>query len=220
MRFHKSILFAAALSLLPLASQARSIKSDPTLSVDGMTFNDFSCTVAKGGSAGPNTCGPIHVSTVTQPGDGLRFSSEFKASSFGSVSFDDATINYHVSSKTGIDAIGLDFDGAFYGYAISSVTESIYNSDGQQVGFARVVCGTEPGCSYWDAMSLDGRYKDLWVKQDIDVASFVGGANIGYIDDVFNNATAPEPASIGLVGASLLGVAILGRRRIKAVTKA
>jgi hypothetical protein len=220
MRFHKSILLAAALSLLPLASQARSIKSDPTLSVDGMTFNDFSCKVTREGSAGPNACGPIGVSIMTHPGAGLLFSSEFKADSFRSVSFDDATIDYHVKSNTGINAIGLDFDGAFYGSAISSVTESIYNSDGQQIGSLKVACGIEPGCSYWDAVSLDGSYKDLWVKEDIDVASFVGGANISYIHDTFDAAVAPEPSSMAMLGAGLLGIAALRRRRAKPVATA
>ncbi len=219
MRFCKSILLTAAISLLPLASQATTVKSDPTLSIDGLTFNDFSCNVTSGGIASPGGCGKIAVSTITHPGTGLQFSSGFTAGSFGFVSFDDATINYHLTSNAPIDSIGLDFNGTFYGYAISSVTETVYSGD-KEVGFATVACGTGAGCTRTDNISLDGSFTNLWVTKDINVSSFLGISQISYIDQTFDAASAPEPSSIAMIGAGLLGVAALRRRRAKGVTKA
>ncbi len=42
MRFFKLILITAAISLLPLASQAANVKSSPTRSMGSMTLDDFS----------------------------------------------------------------------------------------------------------------------------------------------------------------------------------
>jgi PEP-CTERM motif len=219
MRFCKSIFLAAAVCLLPLASQASSIKSDPTLSIGGMTFDDFSCNVTTVHHASPHSCGSIAVLPINWPAPGVQFWSDFNAHSDGYISFDDATINYHVASGTAINSVGLDFDGTFYGYAISAVTESIY-SNGMKVGFATIACGTEVGCTYSDTVLLDGSYNNLWVTEHIDVGSFVGVANIAYVTNTFDAATAPEPASIGLVGAALIGVAALYRRRSKQAASA
>ncbi len=216
MRFCKSILLTAAVCLLPLASQATGVKSDPTLSVGGMTFHDFSCNVTKVGAASPYGCGSIDVLPINWPAPGVQFWSDFNAHSNGYISFDDADINYHVTSHAAINSVSLDFDGTFYGYAISAVTESIY-SNGMKVGFATIACGTEVGCNYTDTIALDGSYKNLWVTEHIDVGSYVGVANIAYVSDTFDPVPAPEPASIGLVGGALLGVAALGRRRRKEV---
>ncbi len=217
MRFCKSIFLTAAVCLLPLAGQATSVRSKPTLSIEDITFDDFSCHVTKE-HATPRGCGSIDVSAFSWPGAGLDFWSHYNAHSDGLLAFDDASIKYHVTSNTPIDSIGLSFDGTFWGSAISSVTETVYNA-GHKVGFAEVACVTDTDCTRSDTVFLDGSYKDLWVTESIDVASLTGVANIVWVNDSFGTA-APEPASIGLVGAALIGVAFLGRRRAKAVTTA
>lgn len=216
MRFSKSILITAAAALLPLVSQAATVSSNPTLSISGLTFNDFSCDVTYGGVASPGGCGQIAVSTITQPGTGIQFSSGFTAGSLYFVSFDDATINYHVTSASGLNQIGLDFNGTFYGYAVSSVTETVYN-DGKQVGFASVACGTDIGCTRQENISLNGSYNDLYVTKDINVSSYLGLAQISYVDQTF--APAPEPASFAMLGIGLLGAGLL-RSRSKTAVKA
>ena len=218
MRFSKAILLSAATMMLPFLGQATSVSSDPTLMVGGMTFNDFSCNVTHQGVAGPRGCGMIAVSTITHPGTGIQFSSGFSAGSIGFVSFDDATINYHVNSAKGIDTVGLDFNGTFYGYAVSSVTETIFNGDGKEVGFASVACGPNSlgvGCKRTDSIKLDGTYTNLYIQKDINVSSFVGLSEISYVDQTFANA--PEPSSFAMLGAGLLGAAGLLRRRAKSV---
>ncbi len=214
MSFSKAILFSAATLVLPFMSFATPVVPSPTLSVAGLNFNNFTCSVTGEGPAFPSKCGSIDVATITHPGNGIQISSGFTAFPF---SFSDATINYHVSSAAGIDMVGLDFNGSFHGYAISSVTETIYNAAGTQVGFASVSCakGFLGGCERTDNIHLNGSYNDLYIQKDINVSSFIGEAQISYIDQTFSTATAPEPSSIALLGSGLLTAAALLRRRAK-----
>lgn len=214
MRFTKAILVSAASLLLPLLGQATPVNTVGTLSVGGLSFDNFACSVTKQGVAGPTSCGKIDVSTISNPAQGIQFSSGFLAGSLGFLSFDDATINYHVTSAAGIDKIGLDFNGTFYGWAISSVTETVKDSNNNIVGFATVQCGPGAiGCTRSDSIALNGVYNDLYVVKDINVSSFVGLAQISYVDQTFS--LAPEPGSLAMLGAGLLGVAGLLRRRSK-----
>ena len=214
MRFDKAILLTVAVSLLPLVVQGGSVKSNPTLSSGGVTFSDFSCKVTNVHGASPNSCGSVDVSAINWPADGLQFSSDFNANSNKHLSFDNTTLKYLVTSDSAINSIGLDFDGTFYGEAISSVTETFYNN-GHQVGFAEIACGTAVGCTRSNSITLDGSFKDLWVTENIDVASYLGVANIVYVNNTFDSAVAPEPSSLALIGAGLMGVAALRRRTRK-----
>ena len=214
MQFSKQIILAAIAMIAPAVIHAAPMNA-PALSIDGLNFDSFACSISKGGVlANPNNCGQVNVATITNPGVGIEFSSGFNA--MGS-SFDDATINYHVSSKTGINNVGLDFNGLFEGFAVSSVTESIFNSAGTQVGFASVSCGANAGCTRTDNIALLGSYDDLYVQKDISVASASGGhAGISIVDQTFATA-APEPSSIALMGSGLLAAGALLRRKAKQV---
>ncbi len=218
MRFSKVILLSAVAAVLPLASQANpvSVTGNPTLSIAGLDFNDFSCTVTKGGVlASPNKCGQIKVGTITSPGTGIAFTSGFNAG-FGS--FDDAVIRYSVSSNTGISNIGLNFNGDFMGLAISSVVETVF-SGSTEVAKAVVSC-SPLGCNDSDNIALNGIYNDLNVEKDIFVGgSYVGDASISIVNQTFDGPAAPEPASFAMLGTGLLGAAGLLRRRAKAAAK-
>lgn len=210
-KFTKSILVAAAACVIPLASYAGPVTNNPSLSIDGLNFGGFSCSVTKGGfAATPDNCRQINVSTITSPGVGLEFNSGFTAAP---LSFDDAVIKYHVSSGAGINSVGLDFNGTFWGLAVASVTESVFNGN-QLVGFAQVSCGTEVGCNRTDTIMLDGAYNNLYIEKDINVSGFFGVAQASIIDQTFGT-DAPEPASFALFGGGLLGVALLLRKRVK-----
>ncbi|HEX4170005.1 MAG TPA: PEP-CTERM sorting domain-containing protein [Bryobacteraceae bacterium] len=218
MRFTKSLLIAAVTLLAPFISHASPVlvTSDPTLSIGGMTFNDFTCSITKGGFiATPSNCSQIKVGTITTPGTGIEFNSGFSAA-FGS--FDDAVLSYKVSSDTGISNIGLNFDGDFLGLAVSSVVETVF-SGGTEVGQATVSCSPF-GCNDSDTISLNGSYNNLSVEKDIYVgASYIGIATDSIIDQTFD-ASAPEPSSFMLLGTAFLGVGGLIRRRAKATIKA
>ena len=213
MRFSKSLLITAAAALLPLISQAAPITPSPTLSVAGLTFNNFTCSLSKGGVlADPGHCSQIDVSTITQPANGLQISSGFVAA-LGS--FDDAVLTYNVSSKSGIGAVGLDFNGTFEGLAVSKVTESVFSGN-NLVGFATVSCDPA-ACNRTDDILLNGDYSNLHIEKDILVAAAFGEADISIVDQTFS--TAPEPASFAMLGIGLLGAGLI-RRRAKAVVKA
>ena len=209
MHFSKALLFSAATLLLPFIGSAATISPSLTLSTAGLNFNQFSCAVTGEGSAFPTSCGSLDVQTINHPGNGIQISSGFTA--FPS-SFSDATIDYHVSSGAGIHMVGLDFNGTFYGYAISSITETVYNGAGQQVGFAEVSCtkGFLGGCHQTDNIALNGLFHDLYIQKDIRVSSFLGESQISYVDQTFSGA--PEPSSFALLGTGLLAAGLLRRR--------
>ncbi len=218
MRFSKSILIAAVTVIAPLISQADTVSSNPTLSVAGLTFNNFSCAVTGEGAQTPSSCDAINVMTITQPGNGIQFSSGFSTS--GKNSFTDAEINYNVSSVKGVDTVGLDFNGNFWGRAIASVTETIFN-DGVEVGKAYVACGSgNAGCTMTDNITLTGLFTDLYIQKDIQLDSYArnAGANLSYVDQTFS--AAPEPSSIAMLAGGLLAGVGLLRRRAKGAVKA
>jgi hypothetical protein len=211
MRFSKSILLTATALLVPYFSQAASVTSNPTLSVAGLTFNDFTCSLSNGGLlADPSSCQQINVNTITQPGSGIQISSGFVAA-LGS--FDDAVLTYNVSSTSGIGVVGLDFNGTFEGLAVSQVTESVYSGN-ELVGFAKVSCDAL-ACDRTDNIVLNQDYANLHIEKDILVAAALGDATISIVDQTFSPA--PEPASIAMLGGGLLAAAGFLRRRKGAV---
>ncbi len=208
MHFSKQLLLTAVACLAPVVSHAASVTSNPSLSVGGLNFGGFTCSLSKGGvSATPNSCGEINVNTITQPGMGIAFSTLFSA---GAGSFDDAVLGYNVSSGAGISSVGLDFNGTWENLGISSVTESIY-SDGVLVGFAKVSTDASH-TNYTDQISLNGVYHNLFIKKDIGVVGYNGNAQSSFVDQTFTTA-APEPGSTALLGSGLLAIAGLLRRR-------
>ncbi len=216
MQFSKQIILAAIAMIAPAVIHAAPISSNPTLSVGGLTFDSFSCSVSeKGTLVTPSGCGQINVNTITQPGTGIQISSGFFAAK-GSV---DATINYHVFSPTALSNVGLYFDGSFAGEAIASVTETVF-SGGNKVGFASVECGSAgvgAGCSRTDNIMLSGSFNDLYIQKDIFLAAgSMSNAKTSIIDQTFSSA-APEPSSIALMGSGLLAAGAFLRRKAKSV---
>ena len=211
MQLSKSILIAAVAVLTPLASHAAPITTNPSLSVSGLNFGNFSCTLTRGGAlATPYDCSEVNVNTISNPA-GIEITSGFGAI----LGFDDAVVKYSVSSaSTPIHSVGLFFDGAFDGMAISRVTESVFSGQ-TLVGTATVSCGAYAGCSQTDNIVLNGWYSSLNVEKDIYVAAGAGDATVSIIDQTFDVASAPEPSSMALFGSGILGAALFLRRRIK-----
>jgi hypothetical protein len=209
LKFSKTLLITAIAALAPIASHAASITSNPTMSVDGLTFNNFGCTISNGGIyATPDHCSQIKVNTITQPGNGIEFTSGFFAGPF---SVEDATLHYDVSSAAGIKSVGLDFNGEFLGFAISDVTESVW--DGNNLLATAYVSCDLAGCDRTDEISLDGVYNNLYIQKDIHLGSYLGYSEASIVDQTF--CQAPEPGSIALMGIGLLGAGSFLRRRTR-----
>lgn len=209
MNLLKTFLVTTIAALAPVASHAASITSNPSLSVAGLTFDDFTCSVNGWGFNSPGRCGQIAVNTITNPGNGIQFNSQFSA---GLGSWNDATLKYDVSSAAGITSVGLNYNGTVSGLAGSSITERIF-SDGHLIKTATVSCSTFD-CDHddlSDVISLEGVYYNLSIEKRIHTASTLGTAQSSIIDQTF--AQTPEPGSIALMGIGLLAAGTLLRRR-------
>ena len=209
MNFGKKLMLTAVAILAPVMMNAAPVTSNPALSVNGLSFNNFTCSLTlNGAGAQPSSCDQINVNTITKPGYGIEFSSGF-TTEFNS-SFDDAVLHFDVSSTDGISAIGLGFNGTFLGLGVSSVTEQVYHGE-QLVGSASVNCNIL-GCSQTENILLDGIYSNLHIIKDINVNSgILGLAQISNVDQTFT--TTPEPSTTALLGLGLVSASFFARRR-------
>jgi hypothetical protein len=152
---------------------------------------------------------------------GIRFSSVFLAKVTPSylnrdpsyLSYADATISYQVKSAAGINQIGLDFDGQIMGASTTSVSELVFDSNHNLLGTLSVGCMAGGACDNSYLLTLPGRYTDLYIVKDLSVASFGGAAWFSFVEQTFGTSATPEPASFALIGAGLVGVAGLLRRK-------
>jgi hypothetical protein len=159
----------------------------------------------------------VDVSANLTPAGGLDITSSFVATPF---SFDDTLLSFHVHANQGpITAIELDFDGFFMGLAIASVTETAKDVHGNVVGFLNVSC-SNLGCDRQDPayerfdIPLNGAYTDLYITKDINVTAAGGFAGASYVHQGYVTATqVPEPGSMALLGAGVLGLVLFSPRR-------
>ncbi len=220
MQSSKSLFLATVALIAPLALHADSLNTVGSLTLNGLTFSNFSSAIESSGSAdaSPTLASQISVNTITSPAQGIEFSSAFLAENG---SFADVTLHYNVASTSGISAIGLDFNGYFEGLGITSVTERVFNGS-NLVGSTKVTCASS-GCTDADeykTIALDGTYNNLSVTKDIQVnAGSAGYAGLSYVDQTFTTvpvtegAATPEPASMALFGVGLLAAGAVRRAR-------
>ncbi len=222
MQFSKSILLTAAAFLAPFAMQADSISPSPTLSLDGLTFSNFTCStlssgaiVSPGCTASQSSSG-IAVSTITIPGIGIEFGASNFLAANGAVN--DIRINYTVTaSASAITAVGLYFNAIYAGDAVSSVTETIYNTLGTEITQATVQVGSSLFGSpaiLSDNIALNGGYTTLNVSKDINLTSLTNSSTqFSYVDQTFTLSSAPEPGTSALMGGGLMLFGLVLRRR-------
>jgi hypothetical protein len=189
------------------------ISPSPTFSVSGVpgaVFSNFGCSLTGGGA--PATCGQINVGP-SPFNNGIEFTSGFTAIAG---SFSDAAITYSINSTTGITGVDLGFNGAFFGLAVASVTEQVFNANTNQLIASLKVSCSPLNCSQQDPatgfIDLGGSYTNLLVEKDINVTStIVGASTISIIDQSFHSV--PEPASMLVIGSGLVALGFLRRKQ-------
>ena len=193
------------------------ISSSPVLVMpSGITLNNFSVLrTASAAVCTPADGGDLDVSV--SPAGGLRIAGGMAAIG-GSCDF---LVGFDFAAPTGIEVIGLTFNGAAAGLvSFAEVTESVFDEHGYLIGQTNVNSAGD----LQSGIVLPGLTKGRVLKDILLVAGGTsvqdGRASISFIDQEFELGTTgggevPEPGTSLLLGST--GSAILLVRRIKRV---
>lgn len=228
----KRTTFHALAGLAAMAAMASgayatpiSIAPSPTLTVGGLTFSDFTTSITGEGNYSPTMASSISVATLTVGDPGIEFTGDFDA--FGSGSSGDVALDYTVtSSGAKIDDVFLGLGGATLvgSGANVTVTECAYaNAAHTELLGGNCLSVYDPPPTLTATLNLGGDYSTIYITKDIsyNAGSCTSSCNaaLSIIDQRFS--TVPEPGTLALFGAGLLGCALfVGRRRRSEQTRA
>jgi hypothetical protein len=197
--------------------------------IGSLIFNNFSYV----GSASPNAApDAAHISVSNAPfsGTGLEFSAAWDAFNGGSPQ--ESKISYWVHAVTGfvVTQTQLDFNGAVVAPGApnpvpagtqTSVTESVYNADsnGNPIGSPQQLSvfnnsNTGSAAGNQSSITLSSPQSNIFVQKDLQLTATSNAVTtVSFVDNTYGVAAGgvPEPASLGLM--SMMGIALLSRRR-------
>lgn len=172
-------------------------QDDPcTVSGSDLTFSNFSYDLTNGSFT---TVSPTVNLVSATPAVTVVFNPNLNSNS-------DLELEFEVTG--GIDGVTLGFNGStgFVNEVLCTVfTATGVCPQGDQIGTTLSVTPTNQNAS----LTLNGSYSDVWVFKDINVGS--GGG----LSEVSQSYIVPEPMTLSLMGAGLLGVGLIRRRRVR-----
>lgn len=222
-KFFRALAGVAALTLAAGVASADPLAASTVLTSGPLTFTGFTATINGTGTYTPTTASAISVSALTTGQPGIQFTGGFDA--FGAGSSGDVALNYVVSASPGtkISDIFLGLSGAvLVGYSNVSVLECAYADAAHTMPLDGGNClqVTDPPPVLTGELALGGNYSTVYVTKDINFNAHSctdteGGcpaqAGLSIIDQRFS--TVPEPGTLALFGAGLLGCGLVIARR-------